>query len=175
MTRMRTETALRHDGNEPPAPILTAETTCPSWTLRDAQNRSQSQTDQGVSTTGREKLRSKKGTFCRCQPVLHPLKPTWILSRLHLIVYLLKIKMSWDYTSPGVQTSHQPPTSCINLGLRVIPTLLKDDTLCSSGLKVLAAAAAVSCAVRACSCTTRPASRACRSEGWGFCCCSCRL
>lgn len=55
-------------------------------------------------------------------------------------------------------------------------TLLKEETLWSSGLSVLAeAAAAVSCAVRACSCTTRPASSACRRDGWGFCCCICKL
>lgn len=54
-------------------------------------------------------------------------------------------------------------------------TLLKEETLCSRGLRLLAVAAAVSWAVRACSCTTRPASRACSRDGWGFCCCNCRL
>lgn len=54
-------------------------------------------------------------------------------------------------------------------------TLLK-ETLCSSGVSVLAAAAAaVSCAVSACNWTTRPASRAWSSEGWGFCCCICSV
>lgn len=57
----------------------------------------------------------------------------------------------------------------------VVFTLLKEETLCSSGLSVLAAAAAVSWAVRACSWTTRPASNACRRDGWGFCCCNCKL
>lgn len=50
-------------------------------------------------------------------------------------------------------------------------TLLKEETLCSRGLRLLAVAAAVSCAVSACNCTTRPASRACSRDGWSFCCC----
>lgn len=54
-------------------------------------------------------------------------------------------------------------------------TLLKEETLCSRGLRLLAVAAAVSWAVRACNCTTRPASKACSRDGCGFCCCSCRL
>lgn len=54
-------------------------------------------------------------------------------------------------------------------------TLLKEETLCSRGLRLFAVAAAVSCAVSACNCTTRPASKACSRDGCGFCCCSCRL
>lgn len=74
-----------------------------------------------------------------------------------------------------IKTRQQLHSKSLCLGddalLTCSSTLLKEETLCSRGLRLLAVAAAVSCAVSACNCTTRPASRACSRDGWSFCCC----
>lgn len=83
-------------------------------------------------------------------------------------------KLLWErhntITSGGFPGCDKSQTDCC-----AGRTLLKEETLCSSGLRLFAVAAAVSCAVRACNCTTRPASKAWSRDGWGFCCCICRL